>query len=542
MLLAAILLIVIFAPPLAYTICYYCWYVPNTCAPYGWIKVPKVLAPGDPGPLSVLREPDGECIGGISNGNIAFDTAIGDGSDKKNAAEKVMDDENGEDAWSTVVNNENTNDSDDAEALIYQEDQLVGNEFSKNEIRNYYDIVVATMLTGSPESVEFGHDNLQGMYVAQKEYNSDPSTTIPVRLLVANIGGQSQYAKDVAEQIVKFSQQKQEKAHFLGVIGWPISKGSLLGAIQKLNEAQVTAISPTASTDDLTDPYTGNNSFFFRINLPNASCTKQFISYAEKFFHVDPINPIDSLGSLKPVAFYDTDKDDLYSDTFQKDMNNDGFKGILYVGYSSKNSSSTSLQELVLAHVNPAVNRLVYFMGYKKDGESVLNALSNMKEFKNGHDLFLGGGTLYQLHDSYNGHYPPAARDLLNFTAAAYPDRLNSKADTTPKDFAIYYAGDFGGMDPASHAPYGYTRADQDVILSYDGLYLMIQGAKHMHKNGGLSLTAQLRAALAAFDASHPLQGESGPIYFLGSGDNQGGQVLIICVNRNGDGGVCQQP
>jgi ABC-type branched-subunit amino acid transport system substrate-binding protein len=572
--LLAILLIGIFAPLAYYTIYYYCWYIPNTCAPYGWIKISKVLNPGNPGPFSVLREPDGECIGGISNGNIAFDTASGDGSDKKNAAEEVMDDENGENAWNTIndVNGENAwnkvvsknnsnNNSSDAEPLIYREDQCIENEFSNHKISNYYDIVVATMLTGDSESVNFGRDNLQGMYVAQDEYNYGPpphsespcpkklSTTIPVRLLVANIGGQSQYAKYVAGQIVKFSQQKQEKAHFLGVIGWPTSLQPSIDAIGLLNQAKVTTISPTASTDQLTGPYTNNNSFFFRIILPVASDINPFISYAENHFRVGSVDSLEAL-HLHPVAFYDTDPP--YSKTFCTDMKKNGLKNIRCVGYSSSKvkRNPASLEELVQANVKPAKNRLVFFMGYGNNGETVLktlykNKFQNYVDSESIHDLFLGGDTLYQLHNSSNDHYPPYANSLLNFAAAAYPDNINTKAHSNvfvslPKNSE--YTTDFGGANPNSHrdAPYGYTRADQDVILSYDGLSLMIQGAENMPKNGDLSLTAQLREALAAFNASsHPFPGESGPIYFLGSGDNQGGQVLIICVDRKGDGGVC---
>ena len=265
------------------------------------------------------------------------------------------------------------------------------------------------------------------------------------------------------------------------------------------------------------------------------------ITYAENYFSVS------SLESLHPVVFYDKDSSDDYSASLRDDMKAwYGDKIITYVPYSSKNSSPASWQKPVQDNVKPAVNRLVYFAGYENDGEEVLKALHELyskPEFQNVKHLFLGGDTLYQLH-YYNGNdqYPSDADGLLNFTAMVYPDKLNSK-----DPFTTDYTADFGGNNPNSHkspsgVPYGYIRADQDVILSYDGLSLIVRGAKNMHKNGNLSLTAQLRAALAAFDASHPFPGESGPIYFLGSGDNQGGQVLIICVNRNGDGGVCYPP
>jgi hypothetical protein len=47
-----------------------------------------------------------------------------------------------------------------------------------------------------------------------------------------------------------------------------------------------------------------------------------------------------------------------------------------------------------------------------------------------------------------------------------------------------------------------------------------MQGANnHISANNGKPLTEQLGDALATFDVGHPVQGESGPIFFQKSGD-----------------------
>ncbi len=79
-------------------------------------------------------------------------------------------------------------DSSDAEAQIYLEDQRVltsGNP--------YITIAVGTILTGS--NVGAGREDLQGAYVAQKEFNANNGALlggIEVRLLIANAGNSAE--------------------------------------------------------------------------------------------------------------------------------------------------------------------------------------------------------------------------------------------------------------------------------------------------------------------------------------------------------------
>ncbi len=108
--------------------------------------------------IGVTKAPDGEYIG-ISDGTFAFDTNRPDGRFKTQAAQKLMAGDIGgaQSLWQSGL----ATDTNDAEALIYQQDQQVlasGNP--------YITFVVGTMMTG--DNVGVGRDDLQGAYVAQK--------------------------------------------------------------------------------------------------------------------------------------------------------------------------------------------------------------------------------------------------------------------------------------------------------------------------------------------------------------------------------------
>src|SRR5262249_14674141 len=148
---------------------------------------------------------------------FAFDTGNGrvDGNLKQQAAQKLAagDTSGAVAAWNQAV----SIDTNDAEALIYLEDQRVvsfGNP--------YITIVVGTMLTGDSATVSIGRDNLQGAYVAQKSFNDGLQlhNGVLVRLLIANSGSNAADTKKVAQQIVQLSHENQA---FVGVMGWPFS-------------------------------------------------------------------------------------------------------------------------------------------------------------------------------------------------------------------------------------------------------------------------------------------------------------------------------
>src|SRR5436309_188508 len=115
--------------------------------------------------IGAFKAPDGEFIG-VSDGTFAFAVSGPGGTFKTRAADKLKagDVISAESLWRSAL----SNDSGDAESLIYLEDQRVLDAHNTSNTP-YITIVVGTMLTGDNASV--GRDDLQGAYVIQKEFN-----------------------------------------------------------------------------------------------------------------------------------------------------------------------------------------------------------------------------------------------------------------------------------------------------------------------------------------------------------------------------------
>src|SRR5262249_17074203 len=110
----------------------------------------------------------------------------------------------------------------------------------------------------------------------------------------------------------------------------------------------------------------------------------------------------------------------------------------------------------------------IYFSGYSKDVSTLLINLPP------GDWPVMGGDALYQLDG-----YPSSARagfSRLHFTAFAYPDQWDilGYGNIKPAFFAAYPATyDPNGLHQGS--PYGFTRADNGVVLYYDAMQALLK-------------------------------------------------------------------
>ncbi len=120
--------------------------------------------------IGMTRASDGECIG-VSDGPTSFDP----------------------------------DNPDPTEVSIYQEDERILSLWRSDPHRYaYVTVVLLTTVTSRPEDIKSaakGRADLQGAYIAQIEHNKLWLKPL-LRLLVANTGGNSQYAPLVANQIV----------------------------------------------------------------------------------------------------------------------------------------------------------------------------------------------------------------------------------------------------------------------------------------------------------------------------------------------------
>src|SRR5205085_447225 len=133
-------------------------------------------------------------------------------------------------------------DTNDAETLIYMEDQRVlasGNQ--------YITLVIGATLTGKFSNS--GRESLQGAYVSQKEYDNGCKLPgcVQVRLLIANSGSgnnasdQVAYASLVMGRILRAVQSDRT---IVGVMGWSSSSSSFY-VTTGLGLAHIPIVSPT---------------------------------------------------------------------------------------------------------------------------------------------------------------------------------------------------------------------------------------------------------------------------------------------------------
>ncbi|MDQ2906714.1 MAG: ABC transporter substrate-binding protein [Ktedonobacteraceae bacterium] len=443
---------------------------------------------------------------GVSDGSVAFDTNRVDGNTKQQAAARLKEGDVGsaQTLWQSAI----AGDTNDAEVLIYQEDQHVLASGS-----SYITLVVGTMLTSNDSGVVgTGRDDLQGAYVAQKEYNSGFKLGggMQVRLLIANSGSSGNYANAVAQQIVEAAQADPT---IVGVMGWPYS-GRTQNVVRTLANAHLPMVSETASSDllDSASPY------FFRVCPSNKH---QGILGANYATH--------NLNSKKLALF--VDPVDSYSkslaDDFSAQYRANG--GTILVTEQYTVGKPATLQ----GELQDALNHnpdLIYFSGYASDISTLLVNLPTSGQFAQ--LQILGGDALYEL-----GGYPPSARagfTRLHFTTFAYPDEWSflRQGARQPGFFAAYpQAFNPGGQ----HSGYGYTRPDNDVMLSYDATLALLEGSRIALAGGKHSFTGNdLRQALASITGTHSIQGVSGQIAFGPDGNPAGKAVVILLVNGQG--------
>src|SRR5579883_212048 len=443
---------------------------------------------------------------GISDGTFVFDGGRPSGTFKSQAAQLLRQQNPNVSAALSLLNQGVARDSNDAEALIYLEDLRVLNSASP-----YVTFVVGTMLSGDPGTVGVGRADLQGAYVAQKEFNDGSKLTggIQIRLLIANTGSQTSYTTQVARQIVQLA---HADPHFAGVMGWPYSSRTV-EAVGILAAAHIPMISQTASSDLLTN----TSPYFFRVVPSNKIQGIEGAKYAEQTLH-----------AKTAALFYDPS--DPYSQSlaqdfrqqFEADGNTIAVEKTYTVGQSEK---LPGLLQDALTH-NPDI---IYFSGYANDVSAILANLppgSNLP--------VMGGDALYEL----NG-YPGSARagfSHLHFTAFAYPDEWIALGygDRAPAFFAEYI-NDFDPNRVHTAGIYGYTRADNDVILSYDAMLALLQGYNIALSSGKQNVTPEeLQQGLRKVTGDQAVQGVSGQIAFGPNGDPVDKAIVILFVDPEG--------
>jgi serine/threonine protein kinase len=440
---------------------------------------------------------------GISDGNFAFEAFGTSGTYKQQAVNLFKESSSNASAAIPLFDEALQYNINDAEALIYREDMRVISSGAP-----YVTFVVATMLSDATLR-GIGHDDLQGAYVAQKEYNDKGLLPggFKVRLLIASSGSQTRYADQVAEQIVQLAKSDPT---FIGVMGWPYSSRSL-EVIRTLTQAHIPLVSQTSSSDDLTNisPY------FFRVAPANKIQGIVGARYAEHTLH-----------ARSAVLF--VDPTDSYSQSLAQDFSQqfeaDGNQIVATEEYTKNNAGSiTSRIADALSH-HPDI---LYFSGYATDIDALIADPSS------GKIPIMGGDALYELSGYPRGASGGYGR--LHFTTFAYPDEWSILGYKPQPAFFTDYVNDFDPGQQHVGNPYGYTRADNDVILSYDAMVAALKGTDNALSTGKVKLLpTDLQQGLKQISGINGFQGVSGQIAFGGDGDPVDKAIVILHVSPQG--------
>ncbi len=488
-----------------------CVFISIALAPFVWfgpVIIPYVFPyPCTPSPspsskgIGVIKVKvlNSECIG-VSDGSFAFDTNRADGALKQQAAEKFVagNPDGAESIWRDAVEE----DTNDAEALIYRESERVRESGSP-----YITLVIGTILTGDTRAVSIGRDNLQGAYVAQKEYNDRAKTRggTQIRLLIANTGSDPLYATKVAEQIVKVASTDPT---LVGVMGWPFSYQSI-NANAVLVGAKIPIVSPTSSNDSLT----GSSLYLFRVTPSNKSQASVAVEYARQ-----------RLRAKKVALFVDP------GDEYSKDVAND-FSDLLKAQGGTiitEQYSSDSLDKLPdLLHDALGYHPdLIYFSGY---GDALTVLMADLPT--NAQVQVMGGDPFDEMSKLFSKtiHY-----DRLHFTVFASPDEWAWLAGGQIPAFFNDYKQNFDPYGRHIRDPEGYTHADGNVMLSYDAMLTLLKGCD-IALSQNLKFTPEdLQQALTTISYKQKVQGVSGRILFGPDHDPVDKIVIVVHFDKNG--------
>jgi ABC-type branched-subunit amino acid transport system substrate-binding protein len=388
--------------------------------------------------IGTAVEPDGEFVG-LSDGSIPFDYLRPDGSLKVRAAGQLL---RGDLAGARATLQQAVqNDVNDAEALIYLQNIQIRLSGKSCPI-----FVVATrIIEESSEGVNNGRDNLQGAYVAQKEYN-DTHPDTPICLYLANLGNNPGYELAVAQQLVNAATASHSAIE--GLIGWPgfLDSPTSLAAVHLLENAHLPIVSPD-SYDEVQFV-----SGVFHVTLSRQDQGRRAALYAEHVLR-------------KTHAAIITDPTNPYSrcltEGFIQQFEGDGKQIVAIQTYTTGQTDARSLAaELQTAlQVHPD---FIYFTGGTAEGSVLLAQLRVAASPLR----LLGSEQLYPFV-GFSANARPGF-DRLTFTSAAYADA------PVASHMEKLYALAFDPQDPHHVRDYGYSRPDSEAILSNDAMETLI--------------------------------------------------------------------
>jgi ABC-type branched-subunit amino acid transport system substrate-binding protein len=391
--------------------------------------------------------------------------------------------------------------NNDPEAWIYLENQRV-----LLSGLPYMTLVIGTDLLDTSGA---GQNDLQGVYVAQHEFNA-AHHGFQVRLLIANSGNNTNDVSTIARQIVGIANQDKT---VVGVVSWLTSNENLT-VLPILSSAHIPIISPTASSDQLTNI----SSFFFRVVPPNRTQGKSTALFAER-----------TLKATKVVVF--VDNNDSYSQNLTQDFENqfkkDGHTILKEEPFTTDQTTKIRnlIQDALKTHPD-----LLYFTGpATSDVANFQDALPTTGPFAQ--LPAISGDAGYVIHKAGHGRW--------YFASFAFANAAENAIGSSPPPFYQDYSNDFNqdNLKPAGY--YGYTRPDDIAMLSYDVTSVFLKAMQQAVANSKVALTSNglqhiTPTLLASTLPAVVLQGITGEIAFDADHNPINKAIVFLAASPDG--------
>ena len=430
---------------------------------------------------------------GLSYGAVAFDTHRADGDLKRQAAARLAagDTKGAVFLWNKAI----ALDSGDAEAFIYRENTRV--LLSKQP---HMTLTVATLFSRGVTGL--GRDDLQGAYIAQKDYNErmQRSGGMQLLLLVAASDDDLVSVTNVAQKIV---QEARHDPTMLGVMGWPTST-SALAAIKVLANAHIPLLSESATSDVLT----GISPYFFRMGT-DARQASSGAKYAMEVLKVKHVAVFED-----PANAYSKSLADAFTSTFTADGRHTVVKQL----YTVKQAETLAgpVRDVMTQHVD-----MIYMSGYASDVSTLLATLPPCKNSTACMQV-MGGDALNTLSDYQPSSYTNFSR--VHFTAFAYAGLWKEAGIQEPAFFKEYQDTFNAERKQTVNAP-DTISLDADTILAFDALNTILQGGQQLQSGNQQNFTPEhLRQMLTRIT----YQGVSGHISFDQNGNVVNKAVIML--------------
>lgn len=482
-------------------------YTTDICTPYSILKVNSVLQDKFFPSAIHATQVGNECIG-ISDGSFKLGSSgFADALTMSQAAQLARDGNlsDANSGWDQARGQA----IQDAEPLIYsQNPQITGDTSQK-----YFDIVVVTMLSGNQASISIGQNELRGFAIAQNDYNSQHTSGIPIRFLIANVGSDSNHA-DLVEQQIK--QLANDDPHFVGILGWPASiSPKITNVIQDLGQTRIPIISPTMTADQLSQL----SAYFFRMVPPNKKQAEVQVGLVKTAFH--NAHPTDQDTQPIRVAILTTANSPNGQSLSQdfEDYVNTTSQGMIDILFNK------TYDRLQASQINSLVDRavtqkadIIYLSGNSDEAKIVLDRLASM--YPTNPIKVVGGDALDHIKDYPYADYPPAAFNRLYYTSFKAPPKNCQSAGGF---FQHYY-------ETFKLCP------DTSAMLAFDTANTMFQAMTQVMTSSNLTRD-NLWQALKSINDLHPFKGITGHISF-DNGDRSDPIIHLFFVD---DQGIIQQ-